>query len=89
MHLKTILWFRLNQSRVHEIMHLSDVNPYIASTLVSGKSKSVHMPKQAGGDGPACGNSGIAGVSAFAFAGTNAHVLLRRYRLVPGVSVCL
>ena len=71
---------------MHELLHLTSINPYIASTLPSGaksgaasaKGLWASLPKQPGPDASlsaAAGNRNV-GISAFAFQGTNAHVVL-------------
>ena len=58
---------------------LSTANAYIATNLEAAKSKGgrqVHLAKTAGPD--VLGDSTMAGISAFAFQGTNAHVIVSR-----------
>ncbi|KAK9834539.1 hypothetical protein WJX74_004040 [Apatococcus lobatus] len=78
---------RMGQNLVHGFLHLAQVNPFIASSLqprsqmTSKAMLHAHMPKQ---DGPeplheATERHLLAmGVSAFAFQGTNAHVVMGR-----------
>ena len=82
----------MGQNLVHGFLHLAEVNPFIASSLqLRSRSASkahlhAHMPKQ---DGPeplhqaAEQRIQAMGVSAFAFQGTNAHVVMGRYNLPP------
>ncbi len=58
------------------ILHLSDMNPHVASTIP--RQGAFYIPRQPA-PGPAAGNGDSFhtwGVSAFAFQGTNAHALL-------------
>ena len=67
--------YRLTQHLERPILHLSAINPYIASTLVAaGRSGQAHMPRMSSGS---CGE-GPVGISGFAFQGTNAHVITGR-----------
>ena len=63
------------------VMHLHTLNPYVLSALESAPAAAWHAARQAGGR-PASLPTGDAatsccGTSAFAYQGTNAHVLLR------------
>ena len=72
---------RVGQALTSDVLHLSRVNPYIAATLQrrgpAGPDLAAHLPRQRSG-APAAGGSAIAGISGFAFQGTNAHVILGR-----------
>jgi len=59
-----------------DILHLTEVNPYVTSTLASGLS--VHLPRQMSGS-PQHKEDAHTGISGFAFQGTNAHVILGGY----------
>jgi len=62
------------------ILHLRSVNPHISSALdqLSAKAR-MHLPRQPAPAviGLASGASMVSGVSAFAFQGTNAHVIMQ------------
>ena len=72
---------RMGQGLTSGILHLSAVNPYIASTLrpaaAAAPTLPVHLPRQPAGAAVAEGNA-VTGISGFAFQGTNAHVILGR-----------
>ena len=72
---------RMGQALTADILHLSVVNPYIASTMRPAASAAaalpVHLPRQPSGAAMAGGNA-VTGISGFAFQGTNAHVILGR-----------
>ena len=74
----------LTQAAMLPSTHLRNLNPYVASAMTSGGRRSLHAAKQAGplsnqpssiGDANA---AALAGVSSFAFQGTNAHLVLQR-----------
>jgi hypothetical protein len=73
------------QALLPDILHLTHVNPHVASALpqCSGAIPLACMARQAGGT-PTCeractaGRAGVSGVIGFAFQGTNAHVILSR-----------
>lgn len=77
----------MNLNLVHGFLHLAEVNPFISSSLqprprqTSKATLHAHMPKQ---DGPEPlhqtpeQHDPAMGVSAFAFQGTNAHVVMGR-----------
>lgn len=67
---------RHGQAMTSDILHLTEVNPYVASTLVSGLS--AHLPRQMSGS-PQHEENAHTGISGFAFQGTNAHVILGGY----------
>ena len=83
----------MDQNVVHGFLHLSEVNPFIASSLqprsrqTSKATLHAHMPKQ---DGPEPLHQALeqhvltVGVSAFAFQGTNAYVVMGRW-VQPGM----
>ncbi len=62
------------------ILHLRSVNPHVSSALdqLSAKAR-VHLPRQTAPAviGLTSGASMVSGVSAFAFQGTNAHVIMQ------------
>ena len=82
----------MSQGKAQGLLHLAQVNPFIISSLQQRSrhaSKAVlcaHMPKQ---DSPEPVNfasehmKSATGVSAFAFQGTNAHVVMGRYDTLP------
>ncbi len=63
------------QAATADILHLTKVNPYVASTL--GGTFSAHLPRQMSGS-PQLRGDAYTGISGFAFQGTNAHVILGR-----------
>ena len=63
------------QAATADILHLTEVNSYVASTLDG--SFSAHLPRQKSGS-PQLGGNARTGMSGFAFQGTNAHVILGR-----------
>ena len=68
---------RLSCAEASPFPCLSGANPHIASSLETAAKKggaAVHMPRLAAGDAAVA----VAGISAFAFQGTNTHVLLSR-----------
>lgn len=70
---------RLTHHTATGFPRLSTANAYIATNLEVAKSKGgrqVHLAKTAGPD--VLGDSARAGISAFAFQGTNAHVIVSR-----------
>ena len=76
---------RLSYAEAAPFPCLSAANPHIASSLETAAKRGgavVHMPRLAAGEAAAA--VAVAGISAFAFQGTNAHVLLSRQ--VWGVS---
>ena len=64
------------QAATADILHLTEVNPYVASTL--GGAFSAHLPRQISGSSQ-LGRKASTSISGFAFQGTNAHVILGRY----------
>ncbi len=86
---------RSGQALLPVILHLTRVNPHVASALppqCSGAPPLARMARQAGGT-PTCvractaGRAGVSGVSGFAFQGTNAHVIVTRcgYKYADGM----
>ena len=69
-----------------DILHLTEVNPHVVSTL--GTAFQAHMPRQPGG-APHAGGGACTGISGFAFQGTNAHVILGRWARAYHDSVIL
>jgi acyl transferase domain-containing protein/acyl carrier protein len=74
---------------IHPVLHLTKLNPYLEGTLSGANATLFSMPRVQGGFGfsSSFGNNGgaaaavggaLAGVSSFAFQGTNAHILLSR-----------
>lgn len=60
------------------ILHLHSLNPHITSAFEQASTKGkVHLPRQAAAMAAERGTPIVSGVSAFAFQGTNAHVLLQ------------
>ena len=60
------------------ILHLSSLNPYLASSLSPEALARLSLPRQQQGVlSPAAAEGVITGVSSFAFQGTNAHLLLQ------------
>lgn len=60
------------------ILHLHSLNPHITSAFDQSATRGkVHLPRQAASMAAAGGTPILSGVSAFAFQGTNAHVLLQ------------
>ena len=64
------------------ILHLSEVNRHVATVLDMSAAKSAapgwHLPRASSAATPGTAGSIIAGVSSFAFQGTNAHALLQQ-----------
>ncbi len=71
---------RLQQQQRAAVLHLRSLNAYVESILDSSSSSFAVARQSAAGLTPAHGSIG-AGCSAFAFQGTNAHVLLRSQAL--------
>ncbi len=71
----------MGQALTMDILHLSLINPYIASTLQPGSAAAavlpVHLPRQPSG-AALMRETAATGISGFAFQGTNAHVILGR-----------
>lgn len=78
---------RMSQGVVHEFLHLTTINPYMTSALAAGgpailpghtesKALRAHAARQQSGVPPAGLSPDNVGISAFAFQGTNAHVIL-------------
>ncbi len=62
------------------ILHLRSVNPHVSSALDQSSAKTrLHLPRQTAPAviGLTSGTSMVSGVSAFAFQGTNAHVIMQ------------
>ena len=77
--------FRLHSGTATGVLHLTAVTPYIASSLEQlqqgGGALAVWMPRgpsAAGSPGGSSAWQGAAGISGFAFQGTNAHIVLGR-----------
>lgn len=71
--------YRLSGAQAAGLPCLTAANPHIASSLDAAAKQGhlgLHMPRLSGGE--AAGLTGVAGISAFAFQGTNAHVILTR-----------
>ena len=64
----------LEHGRSSQILHLTQLNPLVAN-LLQGQT-SVRIPRQAAPDTWGRAEQRLGGVSAFAFQGTNAHVVL-------------
>lgn len=88
----------MGQLQVQDLLHLTSVNPYIVGSLQpargqsSGKGLHAHLPREVSAasnlnHGSIWGQ--VAGVSGFAFQGTNAHVVLGRCALLIGCSLHL
>ena len=73
----------LTQAAMLPLTHLRSLNPYVASAMTSGGSRSLNAAKQAGPLSTQPSSNGdthaaaLAGVSSFAFQGTNAHLVLQ------------
>ena len=78
----------MGRLQIQGFLHLTSMNPYITGSLrtargpASGKGLQAHLPR--GPSGASNLNAGsqwrqVAGISGFAFQGTNAHVVLGRY----------
>ncbi|CAL5223543.1 g6075 [Coccomyxa viridis] len=78
--------FRHVQAATADILHLTKVNPYVASTL--GGTFSAHLPRQMSGS-PQLRGDAYTGISGFAFQGTNAHVILGRKAQSAGSATLL
>ena len=59
------------------IMHLCAVNPYVGDALRSSATQAVRLPRQRAVLASAAAVAAAVGVSAFAFQGTNAHVVVQ------------
>jgi acyl transferase domain-containing protein/NADPH:quinone reductase-like Zn-dependent oxidoreductase/acyl carrier protein len=73
-----------NKSVQQPIMHLSEVNSYAKNSLAQKKGLRLNLPRSTGGN-PLSADACYAGVSSFAFQGTNAHaiVMAGNERIVP------
>ena len=71
---------RLGHALTSPILHLTEVNPYVASAL--GPGFAAALPRQLSG-APQLGSHAYTGISGFAFQGTNAHVILGRWARAP------
>ena len=78
----------MGRLQVQGLLHLTSVNPYIMGSLQpargpgSGKGLQAHLPRGPSGASNLSRGSRwdqVAGISGFAFQGTNAHVVLARY----------
>lgn len=72
--------FAFQTSTTLPILHLHTLNPHITETLdQSAAIGSAHMPRQTAPSMTHSSNSmlGVVGISAFAFQGTNAHVIVQ------------
>ncbi len=67
----------LGQALTLPMTHLRSLNPYVASPLASSMDRRMTVPRQQGPSHQQPNRSGAAGVSSFAFQGTNAHLLLQ------------
>ncbi len=73
----------LSHRLTHGIMHLSVVNSHVAAILDMAAAKSAapgwHLPRQTSAAiGASSSGASVAGISSFAFQGTNAHALLQQ-----------
>jgi acyl transferase domain-containing protein len=66
---------RLGHAMTSAILHLTEVNLYVAGALRPGFDAT--LPRQPSG-APQLGHHACTGISGFAFQGTNAHVILGR-----------
>ena len=70
--------FTMSQAHTSLFPHVRSANPHILSLLeASGKASSIRVPRQPGPQVSGMGGQAL-GVSAFAFQGTNAHVILQQ-----------
>jgi NADPH:quinone reductase-like Zn-dependent oxidoreductase/acyl carrier protein len=61
---------------IHPVLHVHKLNPYLEGTLSGVNASLFSMPRLYGGFSSGRATGGLAGVSSFAFQGTNAHILL-------------